>query len=127
MSVVQAQALEHWVCGQAGYQAEVALAQRFHVVLGNTTHRLGAVDKLTQVFAHDAGQVQVLDGLGRQCTLSGGGFLRDVQPQRKARVAAQSIRISSRRRLEEESERRITADSSRPWVMLGKYDNKMTV
>lgn len=68
----------------------------------------------------------MLGGLGRQRVLAGGGFLRDVQPQRKARVAAQSIRISSRRRLADESERRITADSSRPWVMLKKYDKEMT-
>ncbi|GLO08943.1 hypothetical protein PPUJ20005_29120 [Pseudomonas putida] len=47
-------------------------------------------------------------------------------PQRKARVAAQSIRINSRRGLADESERRITADSSRPWVMLKKYDKEMT-
>ncbi|MNO41049.1 hypothetical protein D3C76_312110 [compost metagenome] len=59
------------------------MAPRFHVVLSNTTHRLGAVNKLSQAFAHDAGQVQVLDGLGRQCILSGGGFLRDVQPPEK--------------------------------------------
>ncbi|MNG94322.1 hypothetical protein D3C79_533290 [compost metagenome] len=83
LPVVQAHAFEYRVFGKHPRQADAALAQHLHVVLGDPAHGLGAIHQLAQAFADDTGQVQVLGGLGRQRVLAGGGLLRNVQPPEK--------------------------------------------